>query len=163
MSESRRSSANQEANLTLEDHLCFALHTATRRVVKTYQKALLKLDLTYPQYLVMVAVWQWERETHNHPTVLELGDRLDLDSGTLTPLLRRLESKGLIVRDRPTGRELYVSATAEGRALKAAASRVPEELLAQTDLSAKKIAALREQLQELRASLPWPGWVPASD
>jgi DNA-binding MarR family transcriptional regulator len=143
--------------LELDNQLCFALHATTRRVIRTYQHALEGLDLTYPQYLVMLVLWGWERDRVAHPTVTAMGARLDLDSGTLTPLLRRLEQKGLLVRERSQedARALCVRTTAAGRALKKRAARVPVALLEQSPLKIEEIVALRNQLQRLRAALPW--------
>ena len=143
--------------LELDNQLCFALHATTRRVVRAYQNALAELDLTYPQYLVMLVLWGWDRSRVAQPTVSALGARLDLDSGTLTPLLRRLEQKGLLMRDRSPedGRALFVRTTAAGRALKQRAVRVPMTMLEHSPLPVEEIVALRNQLQRLRAALPW--------
>ena len=143
--------------LELDNQLCFALHATTRRVVRAYQSALAELDLTYPQYLVMLVLWGWDRSGEAQPTVSALGARLDLDSGTLTPLLRRLEQKGLLVRarSREDGRALFVRTTAAGRALKQRAVRVPMAMLEQSPVPIEELVALRNQLQRLRAALPW--------
>lgn len=144
--------------LELDNQLCFALHATTRRVIRAYQQALEELDLTYPQYLVMLVLWGWEKKRVAQPTVTAMGARLDLDSGTLTPLLRRLEQKGLLVRERSPddARALFVRTTPAGRALRQRAARVPVALLARSPLPVQELVALRNQLQRLRAALPWP-------
>ena len=143
--------------LELDNQLCFALHATTRRVIRAYQQALADLDLTYPQYLVMLVLWGWDRARVAQPTVSALGARLDLDSGTLTPLLRRLEQKGVLVRTRSPedGRALFVRTTPAGRAMKQRAARVPMAMLEHSPLPLEEIIALRNQLQRLRAALPW--------
>src|SRR3954471_16564811 len=102
--------------LRLDDHLCFALYAASRGFTRAYAPLLEPLGLTYPQYLVMVALW--ERDAR---PVHELGTCLDLDSGTLTPLLKRLEAAGLVERhrDRADERVVKIYLTADGRALRA--------------------------------------------
>jgi MarR family transcriptional regulator, organic hydroperoxide resistance regulator len=144
-----------DAILELDNQFCFALHAASRRVVRSYRPALSELDLTYPQYLVMLVLWQWHRERCAHPTVSALGERLDLDSGTLTPLLRRLEHKGLLARERAgeDERELFVRLTRSGRALKLKARKVPLSLLQRAPLPLAEIVGLRDQLKRLRAAL----------
>jgi MarR family transcriptional regulator, organic hydroperoxide resistance regulator len=144
-----------ERVLDLDNQLCFALHSAARLVVRAYRPALDELDLTYPQYLVMLVLWEWARDRNPRPTVSALGKRLDLDSGTLTPLLKRLEQKRLIQRSRSKldERELFVQLTAEGRALKRTAKAVPLHLLARSPLPIEELVQLRAQLQRLRKLL----------
>ena len=141
--------------LALDNQFCFALHAASRRIVRAYRPALAELDLTYPQYLVMLVLWGWDRERFEYPTVTALGERLDLDSGTLTPLLRRLEQKGLIARERSEEdeRELYVRVTRSGRALKQRAAKVPMSLISNSPVPIAEIVVLRDQLKRLRAAL----------
>ncbi|MFM2420217.1 MAG: hypothetical protein RL385_4940 [Pseudomonadota bacterium] len=143
--------------LKLDNQLCFALHSASRRVIRAYQSGLHALDLTYPQYLVMMVLWEWDAERPARPTLGVLGDKLDLDSGTLTPLVRRLEQKGLVLRERGQNdaRELIVRVSRKGRALREKAASVPLSLLEASPLSIPEILALREQLQRLRNGLPW--------
>ncbi|HVZ35748.1 MAG TPA: MarR family transcriptional regulator [Polyangiaceae bacterium] len=149
------SSVSTETLLKLDNQFCFALHAASRRVVRAYRPVLEELDLTYPQYLVMLVLWEWDHERHSHPTVKALGERLELDSGTLTPLLRRLEDKGLIDRERSQDdeRELYVRITRAGRALKQQARRIPISALENAPLPLAEIFALRDQLNRLRAAM----------
>jgi DNA-binding MarR family transcriptional regulator len=141
--------------LELENQLCFALHSTARQMIRSYRPVLAELDLTHPQYLVLLVLWGWAREREKRPTIKALGKRLELDSGTLTPLLKRLQSRGLITRTRSTDdeRELFVRLTPAGVALKKRARRVPLQLLAQSPVPLHEIIALREQLKQLRAAL----------
>jgi MarR family transcriptional regulator, organic hydroperoxide resistance regulator len=147
--------------LALDNQVCFALHAAARSMQRAYQTVLGPLDLTYSQYLVMLVVWEWDRLGQPRPTLTALGTRLDLDSGTLTPLVRRLEQKGLLTRKRQTddARELFVRLTAAGRALKERARSVPLALLACAPLPLDELLVLRDQLQRLRSSLASPATV----
>lgn len=144
-----------ETLLALDNQLCFALHAAARSVQRAYQSVLGELALTYPQYLVMMVLWEWDREGKSRPTVTALGERLDLDSGTLTPLLRRLEQKGLLVRERGSedARELLVRSTRAGRALQERARNVPLTLLSCAPLPLEELMTLRDQLKRLRVAL----------
>jgi DNA-binding MarR family transcriptional regulator len=146
---------SSEVLLALDNQLCFALHAAARGVQRAYQPLLAELDLTYPQYLVMLVLWEWDHQAQLRPTVTALGDRLDLDSGTLTPLLRRLEQKGLIARERSSadGRELFVRVSRTGRALKKKARAVPIALICSSPLPPLEMVALRDQLQRLRHAM----------
>lgn len=147
--------ATIDALLSLDNQFCFALHSAARLVVRAYRPVLQELDLTYPQYLALLVLWEWERARHPRPTVSELGERLDLDSGTLTPLLRRLEAKGLIIRERSTGdeRELFVRVTATGSVMKQKACKVPLSLIQQSPIPLTEMVSLRDQLKRVRALL----------
>ena len=147
--------ATVDALLALDNQFCFALHAASRVVVRAYRPMLRELDLTYPQYLVLLVLWEWARDEHPRPTVRELGERLDLDSGTLTPLLKRLESKGLIERERSAQdeRELLVHVSARGKALRQQACQVPLSLIKNSPISLPEILALRDQLKRVRAAL----------
>jgi len=144
-----------EVLLALDNQLCFALHAAARSVQRAYQPLLAELDLTYPQYLVMLVLWEWDHENQLRPTVTALGHRLDLDSGTLTPLLRRLEQKGLLARERSSadGRELFVRVSRSGRALKKRARAVPINLICSSPLPVHEMIALREQLERMRHAM----------
>lgn len=157
MRESRaeKLAADADATLELDNQLCFALHAAARQVIRSYRPVLAELELTHPQYLVLLVLWSWARDREKRPTIKALGERLDLDSGTLTPLLKRLQSRGLITRTRSTAdeRELFVHLTPAGIALKKRARRVPAQLLSQSPMPLAKIIELREQLQQLRAAL----------
>ena len=111
--------------LRLSNQLCFPLYACARETIKLYKPFLDKLDLTYTQYITMMVLWECK-----HVTVKELGNRLYLDSGTLTPLLKKLEEKGLVDRRRSTAdeRNLIVSITETGAALKEQAKHIPVEM-----------------------------------
>lgn len=111
--------------LKLENQVCFPLYACARETIKLYKPYLDKLDLTYTQYITMMVLWEGKEVT-----VKELGDRLYLDSGTLTPLLKKLEDKGLVDRRRSTvdERNLMVSITEKGQVLRAEAEYIPTEM-----------------------------------
>jgi DNA-binding MarR family transcriptional regulator len=134
----------------LDDQLCFALYAASRAMTATYRDLLAALGLTYPQFLVMLVLWQADGVT-----VSELGKRLQLDSGTLTPLLKRLEQAGLVTRQRNADdeRELAVSLTDDGHALRQEARAIPGQILCRTGLEVAQAVQLRGELQELTARL----------
>ena len=138
------------AALRLDNQLCFPLYAAAKEVVRRYKPLLDELDLTYTQYIAMMVMWE-ERETN----VRDLGARLYLDSGTLTPLLRKLEEKGYIARHRAErdGRELRVSVTDEGLALRERALSVPREMASCVRIPLADAAELRRILDELLAAL----------
>ncbi len=131
------------ATLRLEDQLCFALYSASRAVSSAYRPLLDELNLTYPQYLVLLVLWEDEA-----CSIGQLGDRLHLDSGTLSPLIKRLEAAGLVRRQRSVTdeRRVDVTLTADGRALEDRAACIPERLLGSTDADPAQLAALREAL-----------------
>jgi DNA-binding MarR family transcriptional regulator len=133
--------------LQLDNQLCFAVYSASLAMTKLYKPLLEKLRLTYPQYLVMLVLWE-----RDGLMVSELGERLFLDSGTLTPLLKRLEANGLVARIRDVGdeRRVHVNLTAAGRKLKARAASVPACLLASSQCSLNELLALTQQMQNLR-------------
>jgi len=109
--------------LHLDRQLCFKLYTASRLVIRAYQPMLKALNITYPQYLVLMLLWEWSDTGIGSSSVNKLGKRLQLDSGTLTPLLKRLEAAGIINRQRSDSdeRQLEVSLTAEGAELRSQA------------------------------------------
>lgn len=111
--------------LKLENQLCFPLYACSREIIKKYKPHLDRLNLTYTQYITMMVVWEEKRVT-----VKELGDILYLDSGTLTPLLKKLETKGLVSRTRSTEdeRNLIISITPQGELLKKEALQIPGEI-----------------------------------
>lgn len=133
--------------LLLDNQLCFALYSTTLAMNKVYRKALKPLDLTYSQYLVMLILWEQDEQT-----VSSLGERLFLDSATLTPLLKRMESAELVLRQRATNdeRHVVVSLTDKGRTLKARAASVPEEMLCAAACGLDELASLKKQLEHLR-------------
>ncbi|MBP6898060.1 DNA-binding MarR family transcriptional regulator [Pseudacidovorax sp. 1753] len=133
--------------LSLDNQLCFALYSASLSMTRLYKPLLDELALTYPQYLVMLALWEADGVT-----VSDLGTRLSLDSGTLTPLLKRLEATGYLsrMRDVADERRVLIRLTAEGRALRARAVQVPQCLLAASQCSLEELSQLTRQLQALR-------------
>jgi DNA-binding MarR family transcriptional regulator len=139
--------------LDLNEQLCFALYAASRRMTAAYRPLLDALDLTYPQYLVMLVLWE-----QDGLTVRELGARLQLDSGTLTPLLKRLERAGLISRRRRVSdeREVEVGLTRSGRILRAGAESIPQCMQGRTGLSSATLIRLRVGLRTLAANLLSP-------
>jgi MarR family transcriptional regulator, organic hydroperoxide resistance regulator len=138
--------------LELDRQLCFALYTASRAVVRTYAPLLEDVGLTYPQYVTMLVLWE---DPDRPRSIGELGERLHLDSGTLTPLLKRLASMGYVTRSRDAEdeRRVLVTLTAEGLALRDHVAAVPESLLACLGIDVADATALRDQLTALAASL----------
>jgi DNA-binding MarR family transcriptional regulator len=139
-----------EAPRTLDGQLCFSLYSANLAMGKLYRQLLAKLDLTYPQYLVMLVLWE-----RDGITVSELGDRLFLDSATLTPLLKRLQSAGHVVRTRGTRdeRQVIVTLTEEGRTLREKTGHVPVDVFCATGCEIDELVGLKGQLEKLRSSL----------
>lgn len=136
--------------LQLENQLCFPLYALSRMITKAYQPLLQELDLTYPQYLVFLLLWEYQELT-----VKELGEKLMLDSGTLTPLLKRLEQKQFIQRRRDPRdeRSVLIGLLPAGRALQQRACRVPEQLLIKLNMSQPEFEQLRHQLNTLLTQL----------
>jgi DNA-binding MarR family transcriptional regulator len=136
--------------LKLDNQLCFAVYAAAHAFNATYKPLLEPLGLTYPQYLVMLVLWQ-----EDGVTVSAIGSRLGLDSGTLTPLLKRLETAGLVsrLRDAADERQVRITLTAPGRALKQRAKGIPQELLCASGLKLGDLGALRAKLESLAANL----------
>ncbi|MEN4446380.1 MarR family transcriptional regulator [Mycobacterium sp. SM3041] len=136
--------------LTLDRQLCFALYSASRAMTAAYRPILSELNLTYPQYLVLLVLWEEERVT-----VGRLGERLQLDSGTLSPLLKRLEANGFIRRERSQQdeRQVEVSLTPAGRKLEGKAQCIPEKLGAQTGITEQEAADLRDAIRRLTDAL----------
>ena len=136
--------------LKLENQLCFPLYACAKEIVRRYQPSLEPLDLTYTQYLVMMALWEYEEQT-----VKELGQRLWLDSGTLTPVLKKLEAKGYVSRRRSTydERSVVIAVTEEGRALCDRAALVPMEIGSCVKLSAQEAMQLHTLLYRLLAGM----------
>ncbi|HYW58160.1 MAG TPA: MarR family transcriptional regulator [Polaromonas sp.] len=139
-----------DAMLQLDNQLCFALYSTSLAMTKLYKPLLDELGLTYPQYLVMLVLWE-----QDGLMVSELGERLYLDSGTLTPLLKRLEASQLIsrIRDVADERRVHISLTATGRKLKTRAAKIPGCILAASQCSIPELVALTQQLQTLRQRL----------
>lgn len=136
--------------LALENQFCFALYSASLAMTKTYKPFLDKMGLTYPQYLVMLVLWQ-----QDDVLVKTIGESLFLDSGTLTPLLKRLEGSSLIVRTRDEAdeRQVRITLTKEGRALKRKAQGIPHQVLCASGQSADNLMRLRSELSDIRTDL----------
>jgi len=136
--------------LLLDNQLCFAMYSTSLAMTKLYKPLLDEMGLTYPQYLVMLVLWE-----RDGLMVSELGERLFLDSGTLTPLLKRLEASGLVARIRAVDdeRRVHISLTAAGRKLKAKAAKIPGCVLSATQCSIPELVSLTQQMQTLRQRL----------
>ena len=146
----RARNISADAALMLDNQLCFALYSASLAMTKLYKPLLDELGLTYPQYLVMLVLWEGDGLM-----VSELGQRLCLDSGTLTPLLKRLEASGFVSRLRAAEdeRRVHIHLTAAGRKLKARAAKVPACVLAASQCSVPELLQLTEQIRTLRERL----------
>ncbi|KGM55690.1 MarR family transcriptional regulator [Lysobacter daejeonensis GH1-9] len=136
--------------LKLDRQLCFALHSTSLAMTKVYRKLLAPLGLTYPQYLVMLVLWE-----QDGLTVSQIGEHLFLDSATLTPLLKRLETAELVARTRAAQdeRQVVITLTRAGKALKTKAARVPQQVLCATALDIQHAGPLKAQLEALRQQL----------
>jgi len=138
------------SELCLENQLCFKLYAISRRITNAYRPILQNIDITYPQYLVMMVLWKEKKIT-----VKELGNRLYLDSGTLTPLLKRLEQKKLLSRQRDSAdeRSVIISLTTEGKTLLQKAKKIPKTLDKCLSLNQKEYLHLKNQLDNLLTQL----------
>ena len=136
--------------LELDNQLCFALYSASLAMTKLYKPLLADLGLTYPQYLAMLVLWE-----RDGLMVSQLGERLFLDSGTLTPLLKRLETAGLIARIRALDdeRRVHITLTPAGRKLKSRAARIPACIVKAAQRPMPEIVSLTRQIQALRQRL----------
>ncbi len=139
--------------LALDHQLCFALYAASLAMTKAYKPLLAPLGITYPQYLVMLVLWE-----RDGLTLSQLGERLALDSGTLTPLLKRLETAGHVqrLRDADDERRVRLRLTAAGRALRAQAESIPPAVAAATGCGLDEIVSLTRRLTELTGHLRQP-------
>lgn len=145
-----RTTAVDDRWLQLDHQLCFALYSSSLAMTKLYKPLLEPLGLTYPQYLAMLVLWEGDGVT-----VSQLGERLMLDSGTLTPLLKRLEAAGLVqrLRDSADERRVMLQLTREGRALKRRALAVPEAVACAAGCELDELARLTARLKTLREQL----------
>ncbi len=136
--------------LTLDQQVCFPLYAASRAMTAAYRPKLDAMGLTYPQYLVMLVLWE-----RDNRSVGELCAVLALDSGTLSPLLKRLQGAGLLERSRSVDdeRRVEIRLTSRGRALREQACDIPEQMLEATGLSLEELAALRATLQRMTRAL----------
>jgi DNA-binding MarR family transcriptional regulator len=136
--------------LRLDNQICFAVYSAAHAFNRVYKPLLGLLGLTYPQYLVMLSLWE-----RDGVPVKDIGERLFLDSGTLTPLLKRLEAAGLVKRTRSTEdeRQVLIALTPQGQALKEKARNVPQSILEASDCSVTELVALKSEIVSLRDRL----------
>ena len=136
--------------LPLDDQLCFALYTASMAINRTYKPLLDKLGITYPQYLVLHTLWEEDGRT-----VGAIADRLDLESSTVTPLVKRLEAAGFVARERNTQdeRRVHVKLTPRGLAMREDCTCLGEALLAKAGMDADRLVALRTRVRQFNAAL----------
>src|SRR5215475_12135196 len=136
--------------LKLDNQICFAVYSATHAFNRVYKPLLDRLGLTYPQYLVMLVLWE-----RDDVPLKDIGEKLFLDSGTLTPLLKRLEAAQLVKRTRSTEdeRQVLIALTAQGQALKEKARAVPQSILAASDCTVSELVAMKNEIVALRDRL----------
>ncbi len=136
--------------VSLDQQLCFALYSASRAMTAAYRPVLAEMNLTYPQYLVLLVLWESERVT-----VGQLGERLHLDSGTLSPLLKRLQANGFVSRERSSADErlVDVTLTEAGRALERRAQCIPDRLFSSSGMTEGDAADLRDAVRQLTDAL----------
>lgn len=148
--ESDLNDLNQHSILNLDEQMCFSLYSASLAMTKIYKPLLAQFGLTYPQYLVLLVLWQKDSITVN-----ALGERVFLDSGTLTPLLKRLEKLALITRKREAidGREVIIALTPLGQSLRGDVVHIPTRVSCNTGCTLPEIKLLNQQLIALRAHL----------
>jgi DNA-binding MarR family transcriptional regulator len=141
--------------LHLEKQFCFSLYSLSRRVIQSYTPLLKPLDLTYPQYLVLLVLWQQLEKKIHTISVSKLTNELKLDTGTVTPLLKRMESKNLLSRTRSKKDEriVMVELSVKGLSLRDQAKKIPQSLLCQSNAEPQQVIGLREQLQQMLALL----------
>lgn len=137
---------NKDNCIKLDNQICFSLYAASREIIKLYKPVLDKYNLTYTQYITMLVLWEEEKST-----VKGIGKRLHLDSGTLTPLLKKLELMGLITRYRDSNDDRVVIAelTEAGKELKEKIIEVPEQVFCKVDMSIEDASKLKASLDEL--------------
>ncbi|WP_339516752.1 MarR family winged helix-turn-helix transcriptional regulator [Pseudomonas sp. RL_15y_Pfl2_60] len=137
-----------ELSLQLDDQLCFKLYAASRAVVRAYKPMLDELGLTYPQYLVMLVLWEWHQSAPEQATVKALGARLMLDSGTLTPLLKRLEQQGLLLRQRSVSDERAVNLQLSNQGVQLRERVIPlkAQLICESGADLNELDELRTQV-----------------
>lgn len=142
------------AVLSVDRQLCFALYSASRAMTAAYRPVLTEMNLTYPQYLVLLVLWE-AATGEGRVTVGQLGERLQLDSGTLSPLLKRLEANGFVRRERSRDDErlVEVTLTESGRSLESRAQCIPERLFASTGMTEQDAADLRDAVRRLTDAL----------
>ncbi len=136
--------------LLLDQQMCFALYSANLALHKVYRKLLNQLGLTYPQYLVMLVLWEGDELT-----VSDIGQRLFLDSATLTPLLKRMESAGLLIRSRAMDdeRQVIIRLTEQGRNLREQAQSIPAAIMCASECDVDQLVDIKQKLESLRGKL----------
>lgn len=141
--------------LYLDEQLCFRLYACSRAMTKAYQPMLQALGITYPQYLVLMVLWQWHDESEEDVSVKHLGERLNLDSGTLTPLLKRMEQAGLVQRQRDTNdeRRVLVGLADAGLSLRQRALPWVESALSGMAFDQQELSRLKRDLSHLLEAL----------
>lgn len=141
--------------LHLDNQLCFSVYSLSRLITQSYTPLLKPLDLTYPQYLVMLVLWQSAEEGRLQLPIRYLTQRLRLDTGTVTPLLKRIESKGLLVRQRSDMDEriVLIGLTEKGIQLRRKAQHIPLDLLCSAQANPTQVVELRDKLKEMLAAL----------
>jgi DNA-binding MarR family transcriptional regulator len=137
-------------DLKLDTFLCFALYTANHAMNRVYKPLLEEMEITYPQFLVLVTLWEADEQT-----VGSIGEKLFLESSTLTPLLKRLEAAGYInrARSRKDERQVIIRLTDQGRALKSKAEAIPGNIVVATGCSSDEVQRLRQEISDLRNAL----------
>ena len=137
-------------NLNLDNQLCFSLYALSREIIKLYKQILDDLYLTYTQYLVLIVLWEEKKATVKH-----LGNRLHLDSGTLTPLLKKLEAIGFIkkYRSKEDDRVVIAELTEEGESLQEKAKNIPDKILCSMNIEKEKVKRLKQELDEVLENL----------
>lgn len=140
--------------LHLDQQLCFALYSSSRMIVQSYDDYLKELNITYPQFLVLSALWQLDFQS-----VKELGENLHLDSGTLSPLLKKLQAKGLVKKNRTSKdqRSVCIQLSPAGKSMQKAAAKIPQQIFCKLDMKEKEVSDLRKQLQMLTVVLKKDG------
>ena len=149
MKQDQPNCASKEA-LRLDNQLCFALYSTSLMMTKAYKPLLDKIGLTSPQYLVMLILWQ-----QDGIGLKDIGEQLFIDSGALTPVIKRMEAMGLLTRVRPAHNErsLEISLTAQGQQLKTAAAQINQQIGLQCGIALTDIQNLRQELQQLRSQI----------
>lgn len=147
----RPAEADDFSELHVDQQLCLALQTSSSLITRLYRRLLAPLGLTHPQYLVLIALWEFERPV----TMGDLGERLSMDTGSLTPLVKRMETAGLLIRKRDDRdeRRVWVAPTAKGSALKGDILRVRREVVRQLPVTGEQIISLRHLLQDMNETL----------
>lgn len=137
---------DKDKMLRLDNQLCFLIYAGSRAMTRMYKSLLDKIGVTYPQYLVLLVLWEEKKAS-----VKKLGNRLHLDSGTLTPLLKRMESAGILSRERSVDdeRKVYIRLTEKGEKLKSKAYDVPEQMMCRSGLTIEQYLQLKSGLEAL--------------